>query len=273
MGTKVLSRQSGTFEKVSATMISFVKQRTKETLRRLIPAHLRLIRTAYYFEHYGEREVRLLPQLIKPDTVAIDVGSHLGDYTYILCKHLGKKGRVIAIEPVADLAHQLEIAARRLRLPVTVHHCALSSKSGQADLLIPTDKTLLAFATLEPRAAGSGKSFRVPMRTLDDICRDVDAPISFVKIDVEGHEMEVLRGGVETLKKHRPTLLIEIEQRHSSIPISQTFDFVLAQNYRGEFLDRDGHFTPLSNFDPQKHQVDGPVKSPDYVFNFIFRPV
>ena len=94
-------------------MIAFVKQHAKATLRRLIPAHLRLIRTANYFLQHGEREVHLLPQLVKPGTVAIDVGSHIGDYTYILCKHLEKKAGVIAIEPVADLARQLVIAARR----------------------------------------------------------------------------------------------------------------------------------------------------------------
>jgi FkbM family methyltransferase len=255
-------------------MMDFLKDRAKVVIRRLVPAHIRFARAGEIFLREGEREVHLISKLVAPDSVAIDVGAHVGDYTYAMCKHLGSKVRVIAIEPQADLARRLGIAVKRLRLPVTVHHCALSSKEGEADLLIPKEngRKKIGFATLE-RRAGGGETSRVPLRRLDDICRGVDGAISFIKVDVEGHELEVFRGGVETVKKHRPNLLVEIEQRHSAVPISETFNFILAQGYRGEFLDREGKLTPLDRFDPSKHQVGGPDVSPDYVSNFIFRRV
>jgi FkbM family methyltransferase len=255
-------------------MIDAVKYRAKLVLRRFIPAHVRFTRAGKAFLRGGEREVHLLRDLVTVDSVAIDVGAHIGDYTYSLCKCVGAGGRVIAIEPQPDLARRLVVATTRLNLPVTVHNVALSSKEGEADLLIPMEhgRNLIGFATLE-RRAGDGKSYRVPLRRLDDLCREIDGKICFLKVDVEGHELEVFRGGVQTLKRHRPNLIVEIEQRHSTIPISETINFILAQNYRGEFLNRAGHLRPLSEFDPQKHQVVELVRSPDYVSNFIFKPV
>jgi FkbM family methyltransferase len=256
-----------------------MKNQAREVVRRFIPAHIRFERAGKSFLVGGEREVHELPNLVTPGSVAIDVGAHIGDYTYSLCRCVGPAGRVIAIEPILDLARMLERATRTLGLPVTVLHCALSSRAGQGDLLIPIEngKRIAGFATLEPRER-DGKTCRVPLRRLDDVCRellaDTPAKISFVKIDVEGHELEVLQGGAQMLREHRPNLLIEIEQRHSRIPISQTLEFVTSLGYRGEFLDADGKHLPLSLFNVEEHQsqqIDR-VGKPGYVSNFIFRP-
>jgi hypothetical protein len=91
---------------------------------------------------------------------------------------------------------------------------------------------------------------------------------------VEGHELEVLRGSLAILKNHRPNLLVEIEQRHSSVPIAETFSFITGQGYRGEFLDRERNLQRLASFDPAKHQADPRLAGqPGSVSNFIFRPV
>jgi FkbM family methyltransferase len=257
--------------------VARVKGRAKDALRKVVPPHYRFVRSGEFFLQNGEREVHLLSTLVEPDTVALDVGAHIGEYSYAICKQLGKSGRVIAIEPIADLANFIERAARRLRLPITVVNCALSSRAGAADILIPvktdTGQRKLGFATLENRNE-TGETFRIGLRRLDDICADVPERISFIKIDVEGHELEVLRGAVETLARHRPNLLIEIEQRHSTVPIDQTFSFITAQGYNGEFLDPAGQLVALSKFDPAVHQVprEDWIATPKYVSNFIFRP-
>jgi hypothetical protein len=134
---------------------------------------------------------------------------------------------------------------------------------------------MAGFATLERRPLENGRSFHVQLRRLDDLCHAVARRVSFIKIDVEGHELQVLGGAAETLRRHRPNLLIEIEQRHSPVPIAQTFDHVLSAGYRGEFLGADGEVIPLSEFDPLKHQVPQPQRPAGqlYVSNFIFRPI
>jgi hypothetical protein len=87
--------------------------------------------------------------------------------------------------------------------------------------------------------------------------------------------MEVLRGAVETLRRHRPNLLIEIEQRHSPTPILKTFQWLDALGYAGELLDPDGGGRrPLSEFDVAEHQEGRRrlIAERRYVSSFIFRP-
>lgn len=256
------------------TMIAYWKNRTKEIVRAVAPTHWRFERAARLFAEEGEREVKVLAQLVEPGTVALDVGANMGGYTYALCQHVGDGGRVIAVEPVPHLAHLIERATHRLKLPVTVLNCALSSEEGTAELHVPVEDGAEkpAFASLESsKETMSGHTIRVPLRRLDDVCRDVSGRISFIKIDVEGHELAVLRGGIDTLRRTKPNLLIEIEQRHSRVPIANTFAFTASLGYRGEFLDADGQFHPLGQFDPAVHQRPERAGKDDYVANFVFR--
>ena len=254
--------------------VDYMKNITKEVLRGVVPAHRRFSRAGESFLAAGEREVHELHRLVNNGTTAVDVGANVGDYTYALCRHVGPTGGVIAVEPIPDLARMLSRATKRLGLPVKVFNCALSSRDGNAQLFIPVrnGKRLAGFATLERRMV-AGFSRRVILRRLDDLCRDVRGRISFLKIDVEGHELEVLRGGVETLRLHRPNLLVEIEQRHSPVPIFHTFDFLASFGYAGEFLDESGARKALSCFDIVEHQTRrlGAVGTPAYVSNFIFQ--
>ncbi len=252
--------------------LQYLTKRAKAALRRFVPAHVRFVRAGKSFLIDGEREVHLLSTLVTPGSVAIDVGANVGDYTYSLCRAVGPGGRVIAIEPLPDLAQVLTRAARKLALPLTVINCALSSQQGEAELRVPKSDGLRqpGFATLVPRISG-GDVVRVELRRLDDVCQAIEGKISFIKIDVEGHELDVLRGGERAIKQHRPNLLVEIEQRHSPTPIAQTFDYILSLGYRGEFVEEEGTLRPIETFDIQTHQT-GRLGKRSYISNFIFRP-
>jgi FkbM family methyltransferase len=254
---------------------AYVINRGKDVLRGFVPAHRRFVRSGEAFLRAGEREVHLLPQLVQPGSIAVDVGAHIGDYTYSLCRCVGPGGRVIAVEPIADLATMLQRATQTLGFPVTVHQCALSSQTGEADLFVPTTNgaRLPGLASLQ-WGHQNASSQRVCLSRLDDICGGLEGRVSFIKIDVEGHELDVLRGGTNVLNKHRPNLLVEIEQRHSASPIEDTFECLASFGYCGEFLDARGDRQPLSRFDIEEHQLR-PLAFPDsavYVNNFIFRP-
>jgi FkbM family methyltransferase len=254
-------------------VVAYLKSRTKDVLRGMLPAQLRFIRSGKLFLAYGGPEVQALHQLVEHGSTAVDIGAHVGAYTYALCQHVGTNGHVIAVEPIPDLADLLRRATTRLGLPVTVFDCALSSRDGEADLLIPVHKGIRrpGLATLEKHSA-AGLRRQVSLRRLDELCRDVPGRISFIKIDVEGHELEVLRGGINTLRRHRPNLLVEIEQRHSPVPIGETFQFLTSLGYAGEFLDRTGRRCPLACFDVTEHQMRHlcDIGTPAYVNNFIF---
>jgi FkbM family methyltransferase len=226
----------------------------------------------------GEPEIHELRRLVDPGTVAIDVGAHFGEYSYVLARLVGKTGRVICIEPVEKDASRLARGARQLRLPIEVINCALSSRDGYADLFIPGSQGHLSTALSSlshTHKVAEGETRRVRVMRLDDITEGVTQRISLVKIDVEGHEVEVLAGAKSTLATHRPNLIVEIEKRHNSLPINNIFQLILDQGYRGEFLDEAGNKHPISNYDVARHQdqhLDN-VDSRFYINNFIFLPV
>ena len=154
---------------------------------------------------WPEAEVSLLPWLVHPDRLSIDVGAHVGLYTcelVRLCRH------VLALEPNPDSARVL----RRLCPEARIIVAAASSRAGRATLHIPDREPGLGTVELEnPVATRACRRLAVERVTLDSI---VDRPVGFIKIDVEGHEMEVLKGARTILERDRPNILVEAEERH-----------------------------------------------------------
>ena len=80
--------------------------------------------------------------------------------------------------------------------------------------------------------------------------------IGFIKIDAEGSELNVLNGAKKLIKKYKPTLLIEIEERYISEPIEKSLKRILDFGYNGFALIGD-ILTPLKYFDGNKnHRID-----------------
>ena len=77
---------------------------------------------------------------------------------------------------------------------------------------------------------------KVPIETykLDDI--QIDNNVGFIKIDVEGHEKNVIEGGKSLIIKDMPVMLIEIEERHTNRPIKDTINFIREMNYECYYL-------------------------------------
>jgi FkbM family methyltransferase len=98
--------------------------------------------------------------------------------------------------------------------------------------------------------------------------------IDLVKIDVEGHEFEVVKGGEQTLRQHQPMMLIEIEQRHHDTEsIATIWKFIEALGYAGFFLNRETlTFDPLDTFRVEVHQRPEDMGTHRYINNFLFIP-
>jgi hypothetical protein len=127
-------------------------------------------------------------------------------------------------------------------------------------------------ATIAPTAwleAQNVRRVRVAMRTLDTMALD---PVGFIKVDVEGHELAVLRGAHALIARDRPTMLVELEERFGEGSIARVREFLEPQGYRGLFLDGK-NLHPVAAFDPARHQMManwGTLGS--YINNFIFLP-
>src|SRR4029077_20254908 len=95
------------------------------------------------------------------------------------------------------------------------------------------------------------------------------------KIDVVGAELDVLRGGTETLRGCRPLLFVEIEQRHHREPVAEVFGQIASYGYGGAFMDGTGQLRPLSAFDVEQCQLEAARKTGrghPYINNFFFSP-
>jgi len=260
---------SQTFPTSSATATTPAGLSTLEKLR----FRYRATKARYRDERL---ELAALTQALRPDDIAIDIGAYKGSYLPSL-SHAVPQGQVVAFEPQAALAHYLQIACSSIGLHnVRVEAAGVSSSNSSQILSVPGQGAPSPGATLESRSPDQEActTETVPVIRLDDYFAGVTASIGAIKVDVEGHELSVLKGAHDLITRHRPVILCECEARHhKSGDIWPVLDAFGALGYSGRFACR-GQWLPLSRFRPEIHQERvGPRywDHPDYCNNFLFR--
>lgn len=238
--------------------------RLKSKLVDLLPAPL-VFRIAPVLYRRQEPELARIRTYVPPGRTAVDIGGWLGPWTRELARWCTT---VHTFEPQPDLAAFLR---RVVPANVTVHENAVGEAPGVLPLVIPSaehgDRALASLG----REPGEGAIVhQVDVVRLDDMGF---TDVGFVKIDVEGHEREVIAGAHALLSEQRPRLLLEAEQRHLDFPIADLFQEVTALGYEGWLLE-DGRWRPLADFDVQRHQLDhlDDVRGSAYINNFLFVP-
>jgi FkbM family methyltransferase len=243
----------------------------KELAKRAFPRPVEMVQSRRFYRselERGERELRLLPDLVDRHRIAIDVGANNGTYAY----YLSKLTKVVAFEPNPRYCWRLSNLPRN----VNVQAVALSDKEGEAILHIPylpSGGEAHGWASLE--SVPGSTEVRVASRTLDSYGLDP----GFIKIDVEGHEEAVVRGAMDTIRQSKPILLIECEERHNPGATLRLPSMLGAIGYRGFFYPAGQERTPITQFDPAIHQPAGLDFENDldevrrvYVNNFLFIP-
>lgn len=253
----------------------------ERTLMHRFPAAWVVRAHAFVHGRIGEPELAYLPNLVKPGTTVVDVGGHFGVYSVALARLVGPDGQVVTVEPIVEDAQMIASAARRLKLPIRVVNVAASRANGEATLHVPAIGSSLktALSTLEASAHSgdleAGADRVVPMSTLDEILAAIDGQVSFIKIDVEGHERAVLEGASTTLATYRPNLLVEINDEPGVTTAHEVIAWIESLGYRGQFLEDGTTLRSASVFNPEQHQRmhrDNPL-SRQFINNFIFRPI
>jgi FkbM family methyltransferase len=162
----------------------------------------------------------LLRALARPGDVVYDVGANIGLYTRLLST-LGV-GEVVAFEPVAAnrALYRRNVALGRIAESVRCLAIALSDRDEEAEFQL--DDMQSTSGTLDRVTGGAPSEGRrnlgLAPRTERVACRRLDSLVSggeipppdLMKLDVEGAEALVLRGGLEVLRRHRPRLLVEL---------------------------------------------------------------
>ncbi len=185
-----------------------------------------------------EKELEIIDRYCDKSKDALDVGVYRGVYSYKLSQYFKT---VHSFEPNPLLYPYLEKNLKKIINNMVLYNLALSDVNGTSELKLPIrSKSIfknnieelfkLGAATMHPKnTIENFKKVPVKMKKLDDI--EINNQIGFIKIDVEGHEKNVLKGGLKTIKNNKPILLIEIEEKHTKEPIEDTINFMKTYNY------------------------------------------
>ena len=231
--------------------------------------HLRLLARAWkYRRKLDPAEVRFVLKAVKRGDRIIDLGAHKGAYTYWLAKAAGKDGRVVAVEPQKNLADKLtQVMAGRQN--VAVKWAAISEHTGTGTLSLRPDGSSHGASITGFSDGNVGDTVEVPTITLADLMVEQRlSRVDFIKCDVEGHEGDVFNASRGVLRTHRPTILLECENRHAQGEfggVKGMRKIFEPLGYRVRFF-CGGRLYPVSDFNPEIHQNYG---SGEYCNNFV----
>jgi FkbM family methyltransferase len=157
-----------------------------------------------HIRHGVEWEPQLTPHIkafARPGTTAIDAGAHIGTHTIALARAVGTEGKVFAFEPQRKLHRELHHNLRLNGLTqAKALRFALGDESGVIEMSPPVK------GNEGGTGVGSGGD-KAELRPLDDF---PFKNVSFLKVDVEGFEIPVIRGATKLIKRERPVILVEI---------------------------------------------------------------
>ncbi len=181
----------------------------------------RFVRESNRLDH----DQNLLPQVLKhinKGDIIIDCGAFIGDHTIAYANKVGPTGTVFAFEPGKEAYECLKHNTRNEEL-VIIHNGGLGARMHTA-----------GFNQVEGNAGMNylGCGTEISIITIDSL----NLPkLDFVKIDCEGYELEVLKGAIETIKKFKPKMLIEINTmtlERSGITREDIYNFLKELDYK-----------------------------------------
>jgi len=218
------------------------------------------LRAKKYETKYDIGGVAFMKSTIKKGQTVLDIGAHKGGYSYLIDKWVGKQGKIVAFEPQTILYNYLSGIKKNFKWNnLVVEHMALSDIETLTTLFIPTnhiDKESAPGATILNNRVRDDIGFteEVATDTLDHYCAEHHLQPDFLKIDVEGNELNIFKGGIETLKKYKPSIIVECDAGYVGRDhVSETFRLLTSIGYRGSFID-DVISRPLNEFDFDTYQ-------------------
>ena len=208
---------------------------------------------AFVFGTFEPEVARLLLQVIQPNWVVLDVGAHIGYFALLLAKLVGPGGKVIAFEPCPGNFRTLEENVRMNDCRnVVLEKRAAAATTGVMNLRSNDTGALTSTASLV-----HGQ----PMIDVETVCLDeyrsqLQEPIRFVMMDVEGAEAAVVQGMRSFLRRDRPAVLIELHGFDSWGESHPALQELQSMDYQFRFLEKEGCQVHVLA-EPRKSRADG----------------
>ncbi|MGB3405414.1 MAG: FkbM family methyltransferase [Microcoleaceae cyanobacterium] len=149
---------------------------------------------------------------LQPGHVFYDIGANIGFFTVLAAQLVGKSGSVYAFEPVPENAERVRYNAKLNQFSnVTVYQKAVSANTGEGNLLLAHHSGGATLSTVgtPPDLRGS---MQVELVCIDElVAKKKIKPPTAVKVDVEGAEIEVLKGMLKTIDQYKPIIFYEVD--------------------------------------------------------------
>lgn len=244
-----------------------IKSKLKNIIEFLLPKRYHLPLTYIYrkLKNSLDYEMIYVDKILNKKRCFVDIGANIGIYSYF---YMNKFEKIIAFEPLIKYCKLENLKSEK----IVVHNYAISDEQGETTLYTPVKKGIEvpSNSSLNKISYDCVENL-IKIKTLDEFdLTDVD----LIKIDVEGHESKVLNGALNTIKKNKPILIVEIEHRHTHMSINKIFDMITCLNYKGFFL-KEKKLFPISDFSinfDQKQFLKNNIPIKGYINNFIFIP-
>jgi len=215
----------------------------------------------------GEPEFAVVRRLVGAGDSVVDVGANLGVYTALLSQCVGDAGTVSSLEPIPLTFDVLRSNVHSNDLSnVELLPFAASDETVDRTMWIPRweeGHENFYQARIGDDVAEGSRQFTVRCRRLDELLASRTRPVTFVKIDVEGHEEACLRGAAELLRQDRPALLVEVagDPNVEGTSASRVFTSLAAMGYEAYEV-RNG---VLRRFEPGDKGLNWFFLAPDHV--------
>jgi FkbM family methyltransferase len=214
---------------------------------------------------FGYSEIALsalIIELLGPGSSFVDVGTHYGYEALLASELVGETGNIISFEPNP---FSYSIANRNLQKNnnIILHNYAVGSYDGKAKMR-DNDLSKSAFNNVIIDDF-TGKVIQVQIVKLDSILKERKYNVSFIKVDVEGLEMEVIKGAVEMIKLDKPYIVLEADMPENGRPSKRAYElqeFMKSLNYKACSFD----------FQDDILHIDELGKFPTYHANILFMP-
>ncbi len=225
-----------------------VKAKMKDGTTMLVDLTTKTERTSFYTGQYDPNLVPIIHSLFNPNLCFLDIGGNIGYYSVSIGNLIRSKtasGKVVAFEPFEGNYLRLtnNLKKNDLNNICKANQFGLSNKSEATEITLREDfkhgsnTGNAAIRTSEAMDEGF-KLSPIRLEKLDDIWNenyDNYGHIDIIKMDIEGHEDFCLDGGKETIGKHRPTILMEVNKPYyeaRNVELDELFLPLIPENYR-----------------------------------------